>query len=638
MSNHDDHELLSNLDYTRKLIINTFKELYDIIKYYNIIENKCNSQLKSGSTADDAIEINDDSDSENNDNDIILLYECMQEVPLYVKKIMNNTKLKCNIKYIEQMIEGKYEIPEGEDFINPTNNIIESYEFLKNLEKKSFDEFMIEGLPKAPNMNVYDDVLRAFYVDYDNDDDDDDDSSATDDMNDSKDYAPHAHKHIPLFLNLDIDHINNMDDNNNQIYNKINNSNNTSLFNIQVISNGNDLTLFKIQNGDISLHNPIIVKDTPQSIGMRVSFEEHNNGKKISSPTKKITAVSSNTKKKRRKRYKGSSTRACNIICRIGTNIVEDDDDDDDDDDEDEDEDENDIISTRRTGNIIRLIGNIVGPAVEVSMIDVRTQQLVKDDYTFGQLCDYFDDEKRLMIIGRQHYIQQQQILEQGRQYYIQQLEQNNNNNNNKRRQMPRRKVKTQYDLNGIMEIQILNQVSFEFSSSNLSQYVKSPQFVRELDWIDIVWPSYLRYDTNSGHYPAVQYYCLTSCAGSYMDYHIDFGGSSVWYHIVSGRKEFCLIIPTEENLIQYENWLCNPKQNKLFLLNNIRNKNTIKRIILYQNQTLIIPSGYIHCVYTPIDSIVFGGNFLHGYDIEMQNRIYDIEIRREVLDKYLFP
>lgn len=34
---------------------------------------------------------------------------------------------------------------------------------------------------------------------------------------------------------------------------------------------------------------------------------------------------------------------------------------------------------------------------------------------------------------------------------------------------------------------------------------------------------------------------------------------------------------------------------------------------------TLLIPSGWIHAVYTPIDSFVFGGNYLHTLGLEMQ-------------------
>lgn len=43
--------------------------------------------------------------------------------------------------------------------------------------------------------------------------------------------------------------------------------------------------------------------------------------------------------------------------------------------------------------------------------------------------------------------------------------------------------------------------------------------------------------------------YCLMGSRGSYTDFHIDFGGSSVWYHVVIGMKVFYVIPPTEANL-----------------------------------------------------------------------------------------
>jgi hypothetical protein len=51
-----------------------------------------------------------------------------------------------------------------------------------------------------------------------------------------------------------------------------------------------------------------------------------------------------------------------------------------------------------------------------------------------------------------------------------------------------------------------------------------------------------------------------------------------------------------------------------------------------------IIPTGWIHAVYTPDDSIVIGGNFLHGFNIGIQLAIYDIEKRTNVPIKYRFP
>ena len=41
--------------------------------------------------------------------------------------------------------------------------------------------------------------------------------------------------------------------------------------------------------------------------------------------------------------------------------------------------------------------------------------------------------------------------------------------------------------------------------------------------------------------------------------------------------------------------------------------------------------SGWIHGVYTPKDSLVFGGNFIHSYNIPQQLRVIEIESRTRV-------
>lgn len=61
---------------------------------------------------------------------------------------------------------------------------------------------------------------------------------------------------------------------------------------------------------------------------------------------------------------------------------------------------------------------------------------------------------------------------------------------------------------------------------------------------MDCVWPRHLKdaqkESTNALDemmYPKVQKYCLMSVKGCYTDFHIDFGGTSVWYHILKGGK-----------------------------------------------------------------------------------------------------
>jgi F-box and leucine-rich repeat protein 10/11 len=86
----------------------------------------------------------------------------------------------------------------------------------------------------------------------------------------------------------------------------------------------------------------------------------------------------------------------------------------------------------------------------------------------------------------------------------------------------------------------LLNVISLEFSHTKLENYIQSPSVVRQIDWVDVVWPKQLKESqietTNllgEMMYPKVQKYCLMSVKNCYTDFHIDFGGTSVWYHIL---------------------------------------------------------------------------------------------------------
>ena len=99
-------------------------------------------------------------------------------------------------------------------------------------------------------------------------------------------------------------------------------------------------------------------------------------------------------------------------------------------------------------------------------------------------------------------------------------------------------------------------------------------------------------------------------------DFHIDFGGTSVWYHVFKGEKIFYLIRPTSSNLSLYERWQRMSGQNETFL-GDMADK--CYKLVVQEGQTIFIPTGWIHAVYTPIDSLVFGGNFLHSLNIQLQ-------------------
>ncbi|XP_026580638.1 lysine-specific demethylase 2B-like, partial [Pseudonaja textilis] len=125
------------------------------------------------------------------------------------------------------------------------------------------------------------------------------------------------------------------------------------------------------------------------------------------------------------------------------------------------------------------------------------------------------------------------------------------------------------------------------------------------------------------------------SVKGCFTDFHIDFGGTSVWYHVFRGGKIFWLIPPTLQNLELYEEWVVSGKQSDIFLGDRVE---LCQRIELKQGHTFFIPSGWIHAVYTPVDSLVFGGNILHSFNVPMQLRIYEIEDRTRVQAKFRYP
>jgi len=187
-----------------------------------------------------------------------------------------------------------------------------------------------------------------------------------------------------------------------------------------------------------------------------------------------------------------------------------------------------------------------------------------------------------------------------------------------------------------------LNVISLEFSHTKLDSYVVAPRVVRQVDFTDNVWPRHLKEmqedttnDMSRMLYPKVQKYCLMSIAGCYTDFHVDLGGTSVWYHVLRGKKVFWLIPPTPANLKAFEHWTMSGKQSDVFFGDLVER---CGRVSLEPGNTFFIPSGWIHAVYTPIDSLVFGGNYLHPYAIERQLRVAQLEETLKVPHKYRFP
>ncbi|SCV70100.1 BQ2448_1494 [Microbotryum intermedium] len=185
----------------------------------------------------------------------------------------------------------------------------------------------------------------------------------------------------------------------------------------------------------------------------------------------------------------------------------------------------------------------------------------------------------------------------------------------------------------------VRNVISLEVGSTPFGEKILAPELVRKLDWVDNIWPKDCR---EEGQYPQVQKYCLMSVAESWtarmihQDWHIDFAGSSVFYHILRGGKVFYFIRPTKENLKAYETWSGNTDRQEANWLGD--HVDAVYRVELVPGNTMFIPSGWIHAVETPSDSLVIGGNFVHSLNIETQLEVYRIELATKVPKKFRFP
>ncbi|EED23574.1 PHD finger and JmjC domain protein, putative [Talaromyces stipitatus ATCC 10500] len=178
----------------------------------------------------------------------------------------------------------------------------------------------------------------------------------------------------------------------------------------------------------------------------------------------------------------------------------------------------------------------------------------------------------------------------------------------------------------------VRNVISLEVSQSPLGKLIRRPKIVRDLDLQDSVWPEELK---AAGDYPKVQFYCLMSVADCYTDFHIDFGGSSVYYTILKGKKTFFFIPPKEKHLKKYEEWCNSPAQDTTFLGDQTKE---CYRVDLEEGDTMLIPAGWIHAVWTPENSLVIGGNFLTRMNYGMQIKVAKIEKDTKVPRKFRYP
>lgn len=186
----------------------------------------------------------------------------------------------------------------------------------------------------------------------------------------------------------------------------------------------------------------------------------------------------------------------------------------------------------------------------------------------------------------------------------------------------------------------IRNVISLEVSQvEELGKAFTRPTMVRDMDLVDKVWS-----DPDQER-PKVTIYCLMSVAGSYTDFHVDFSGTPVYYTVCLGQKTFLMYPPTATNLALYESWCLEPQQNFTWFGEYTKRIGDKKvkpaggfKVQLEKGDLFIIPSGWIHSVYTPHDAVIIGGNYLTIRDLPMHLTIYELERSTRVPSRYRFP
>jgi len=173
-----------------------------------------------------------------------------------------------------------------------------------------------------------------------------------------------------------------------------------------------------------------------------------------------------------------------------------------------------------------------------------------------------------------------------------------------------------------------LNCLSLEVTNTKMGARVQSPRFVRSLEWRK-------KLEEKSSSHADVRKYFILSMENSYTDFHVDLGGSSVWYHVVKGAKTFYFIAPTAKNLSLFERWQRLQNQREIFFGDMV---DKCYKLELEQRETVIIPTGWIHGVLTTACSVVYGGNFLNSLNIPLQIKISELEERLQVAEKHRFP
>jgi len=108
--------------------------------------------------------------------------------------------------------------------------------------------------------------------------------------------------------------------------------------------------------------------------------------------------------------------------------------------------------------------------------------------------------------------------------------------------------------------------------------------------------------------WPTPPVFLLFSMQGTSMGYHLDLWATAVFYFVLWGQKMFVVAPPTPSNLRAFQAW--QQSDERAGVGEFPAKLEGAKLLTLTQGQSLMLPSGWIHAVFTPEDSCVLGWNW----------------------------
>ncbi|KAK9812027.1 hypothetical protein WJX73_009824 [Symbiochloris irregularis] len=167
----------------------------------------------------------------------------------------------------------------------------------------------------------------------------------------------------------------------------------------------------------------------------------------------------------------------------------------------------------------------------------------------------------------------------------------------------------------------LLNVLGLQICRTRAKGLITAPAAVRALDLVNTAWPK-----GEQDSRPEEIVVVLSSPAGAVTDWHIDFGGSCAWYHVISGSKTFVLAPPTPHNLRAFELWAC--PSDAQSGVDFSKTAEGLVRVTVNGGESLLIPSAWLHTVLTATNTLMAGGHFLHALALRQHVAIWEMEDR----------